>query len=152
MGKMIAGKTYAVTFLSLVLPFALVMVAGCAAPTGTTVPDGSDPDEGGGTETDAGDAGVTVEFPADDAPEIAFSGVVSEVVRPGALVVSVDGSFTGHAWYLNGSGDHVGLTTDGATATIDTGAIARGTHAVSVIVAEGFSGRFSFVVVDVAAE
>ncbi len=77
---------------------------------------------------------------------------MDEVVRPGALVVSVDGPFTDHVWYLNGSRDHGGLTTDGATATIDTGAIARGTHVVSVIVAEGYSSRFSFVVVDAAVE
>ena len=118
--------------------FAVILVLvfiGCPSPTGNG-------------ELDAdGAADVTVEFPAVETSEVTFTGATSSVVKPELLFVSVEGEFTGHVWYLNGSTEHAGISADADAATIDTAEIGYGTHSVGVIVAEGYSAQFSFNVV-----
>ena len=107
----------------------------CSSPIGNDEPDR------------AGAADVAIEFPVVETPEVVFTGAASSVVKPESLLVSVEGGFTGHVWYLNGSTEHAGISADADAATIDTAEIGYGTHSVGVIVAEGYSAQFSFNVV-----
>ncbi len=108
------------------------------------------------TEDDPGDSpetgAITISFDDPDDPEIIFSGVGEEVLKGDEVVITPGGLYTGHTWYLNGSTSHAGLSTDGATATINTNDLSYGTHSVSLVVAEGYSVQFSFDVVDTVTQ
>lgn len=133
-------------------PVALLSLLGLVALVGCSSPTGSNGSGGGGEPPDDGESTITVGFPEVENPEIVFSGTREEVVKPDLLIVEAEGSYTGHVWYLDGSSTHAGILADGASATIDTSHINYGTHTVSLLVAEGYSSRFSFAVVDTLSE
>ena len=114
------------------------------------------PDDGNDTGEDTGDTSetgaITISFDDPDDPEIIFSGGGEEVLKGDEVVITPGGSYTGHTWYLNGSTSHAGLSTDGATATINTNDLSYGTHSVSLVVAEGYSAQFTFDVVDTVTQ
>lgn len=112
----------------------------------------SNDDDSGDNSDPVGDGSVDIDFENPVFPEIVFTGATEEVTAGVLLVVSVEGTYTGHSWYLNGSDSHDGMSAVGDSVTIDTNLLNHGTHTLSLIVAEGYSGQVSFTVVDAPAE
>jgi hypothetical protein len=91
---------------------------------------------------------VTLAFENPEDPTVTFSGSTDTLHKGDVLTVGADGDYSGHVWRLNGQLSHPALTAAGSSATIDTSHLDHGTHTVSLVVAEGYSAQFSFLVKD----
>jgi hypothetical protein len=102
----------------------------------------------GDAGNDGSAATVTLDFENPEDPTVTFSGSTDTLRKGDVLTVGADGGYSGHVWRLNGRVSHAALTATGSSATIDTSHLDHGTHTVSVVVAEGYSAQFSFLVKD----
>jgi uncharacterized repeat protein (TIGR02543 family) len=91
---------------------------------------------------------VSVEFSDPANPDITFTGTSDEVSRGTVVSVTAPGGYTGYTWYLDGTSTSSALSSTDEQATIDTTTLGLGSHTVSVVLAEGYSGQFSFQVVE----
>jgi len=92
--------------------------------------------------------GAQTPSPTPEDPTVTFSGSTDTLHKGDVLTVGADGDYSGHVWRLNGQLSHPALTPTGSSATIDTSHLDHGAHTVSVVVAEGHSAQFSFLVKD----
>lgn len=136
----------------------IALLLGCENPAGSDsageggLSGDDDPTENPVGEGVLTDGVLTIDFGEPDIPQLVFLGAVEEVPAGEELTLTLEGTFSGHRWFLNGSVAHPALSSAGDVATVDTGLINHGVHTVSVIVAEGSSGQATFSVVDFAAE
>lgn len=98
--------------------------------------------------TEGETATVIINFQNPANPEITFTGNVAQVVRGQLLEVSASAGYAEYTWYLDGDSAAAALSTAGSSATIDTGGLPLGTHSLAVVVSGGYSGQFSFDVVE----
>lgn len=100
------------------------------------------------TTENTGAATITIDFQNPENPAITFTGAVDEIARGEPLTVVASAGYLQYDWYLDGSTSDPALSAVDDRATIDTGTLGFGTHTVTLIVDDLYSGRFSFRVVN----